>query len=351
LTALRRCKKVDVQLTTTGDISVILSSFFYWRRLVQAGDESVLKMFPSSQKEGEKTDIGDLKFLLPKQSDRRNVNNTYQDYLLTFPRKDAIFISYEAGDLPTAATKGAAFDYDKLSKFLLSPLIDGQDYITYSVIFGAYPFSRDEEVVKEQKRAMVTFDPWKKPSYVYSWSSAYNFRGIMSSFGDLQMTVFGFKANATVPVTYDRTKEYLHQIELPLHPNQSSWYRQVSLDCTRQVLMCFNPIRRYSGIANLIRHSKTATATYLGSVSSEEGFLMNMLDVTRVATKQSVMLVDFSGSVERSEKGKIVPVFSPPTEEFDPPLVPVDFDGGGYDGENTASSTSVETSKVDSNIF
>jgi len=292
-----RGKPVTIQLSSIGDLYILVSSLNHWRRhIVQllspssSGSEKLI-----GYKFSEETMV--VKYIVPGFADKQKLNHKFMDDVVLQPFPESVFIMYNPGNLPTASEKGAAVDYESGSRGLIPEMTYGNDFIIYTVIYGDYPFPKDSQVLRARSSMTARFYPIQRkdangkidslPLYVYRHGTASGFRGIISTFGDLWLMGYGPKpvvgsVEDGYPVTgHDFTDKGLHRIFLPKVILQAQWYDRVVLDCEAQSVIFGNPVIRYSGISNLVYQSKVAAMMNVTLVQLEHGVSAGMLTLRK----------------------------------------------------------------------
>jgi hypothetical protein len=328
-------RSVDIQLSTVGDLSMLISSLNYWRRKIISTprDSDVQKMFSDGVYEC------DVRFIVPKASDFRSVPATLHNKLNYYVRADSVYVGFHDVTLPTSDKKGQKVDYDAFSKTLVPGNVGSSDYLIYSAIFGDFPFLSDQEVIRTRNSTLkAVMDVKYKMPYVFRFGIASGFGGVLSSFADCHLLGFGWEPKERAKdgsQLFDATSKVLHVIRLPLVSSQRRWHEIIVEDCAIQVTIFFNPVIRYSGISNLVRQSKEAAVMQLRIVPMESGISLP-LEVSRTEiVKREV--VDFSPKISSSSttstlSPSLIPSFLP----LPPPA--------------SSSSSSSSTNRVDFSV-
>jgi len=295
LSAWRLRRSVVVQLSTVGDLSMLISSLNHWKRKIRTADLSILELFPStSQMAAEQDWKCSVSYLLPSANDKRKVPSTLHGVLVHKIDSGVVVVGYDEGNLPTSDKKDTKVDYDAFSSTLVPDFVGQQDYVLYSAIFGDYVFPADPEVARHRDNSLKK--PlqinYKEPR-VHRFGIAAGFRGILTSLPNFSLIGFG---NPPSGSGFDRTRKVLHSLSCPLVPTMKAWYSVVCDDCSSQVMMFLCPVVRYSGISNLLRQSKEAAVMQLRIVPMEEGLSLPS-SVGRIE-KVAQPVVDFSVQVE-----------------------------------------------------
>jgi len=127
--------------------------------------------------------------------------------------------------------------------------------------------------------AHAPVSPWKKRSYVYKWSNASGFRGVLSSFDDLKL--YGWGHPFISKDEWDATKQEFIPIPLVLVRSQKDWYKEIVGDACVQTLSFLCPVSRYSPITNLCMLGQKGVTYSRMMTSADEGVLIpNQAEVT-----------------------------------------------------------------------
>jgi len=260
----KKGRHVDIQLESIGDALMLVSSLNYWREEINDRMKKQVKgcVFPNLTSESFRLLSPAVNTVIPQK-----IRSLFEEN----PRPTAVFIMWNAKVLPGVDEKGSKVDYDSESYDLLPIKAQNNDYIMSTAIFGAAPFPRDVQVEKKVDRSMVEARPWKHGPYVYKFSSAAHFRGVLSSFSDFHLVGEGFDKNPATQ-TFD-VRGGMRLVDVPLLQikTQKEWFIQVSGDCNKQIVAFFCPVVRYSPISNLARMSKNALILTATTVEKEDG--------------------------------------------------------------------------------
>jgi len=269
-------RKVNVRVDSVGDVVMLVSSLNLWRRRILEKDTKGI--FRYMKENAEVVVDCYYKIVLSKDTDKANLNVKFHELIVSRPEDDAVLVFHHAGSLPTASSKGTVVDYDRHSKSLVPETVDGLDYVIYGPVYGGFPFAKDPLVKKMAGSAMAQFVPWKKTPLVYSFGSASNYHGVMSTVEDLTLIGWGFESIG--PSKWDEREMRFVPVELNLFPTQKSWYEKVVRDIKAITVAWLNPISRYSPISNLPYVSKAGVTFSFERVEGEEGVLIgNILTV------------------------------------------------------------------------
>jgi len=271
-------RKVDLQLLTVGDITMLQSSIHYWRSIIQSKDKPL---------EGWDNKLPcDLVYLLPGVEDLQKIPQSYRQYVRDNPRDDAVSVHWTKTQIPTGEEKKKVVDYDKSSELVVPRYAHSRDFVAFTTIFGAIPFPQDKNAVRRTLQSISKIDFFRRPDskvmtelFVYRFSNASSFRGILSTIKDLQLVGHGFpllrdKDGNLSPTQRDKTKETLHFIDLERVSTERAWYDRVNEDCSLQVSTFMAPRTRYSPISNLPRMSKNALIVNRATMDTETGALV-----------------------------------------------------------------------------
>lgn len=270
-------RKVDLQLLTVGDITMFQSTIHYWRTMIQDARSPLEGWDPSL--------ACDLVFLLPGVEDMQKIPQSYRAFVRDNPRDDAVSVHWTKTQIPTAEEKKKMVDYDKSSELVVPRYAHSRDFVAFTTIFGAVPFPQDPTALRRVQQSVCKVDFFKKVEgkeltklYVYRFSNASAFRGILSTVADLELVGHGYPflpdKDGNPTKIRDKTKETLHFIPLTWVQTEKSWYDQVNMDCSLQVATFMAPRTRYSPISNLPRMSKNALIINRATLDPEEGTLV-----------------------------------------------------------------------------
>lgn len=282
LACWRKGKNVDIQLESIGDAFTLASSLNHWRSYINAMPTSTAMtsslIFPF---------IGGEAYCFLVPSVDTVVPEKLKSLIVDVPRVDAVFIMWSTSVLPTSDEKGAKVDYDALSVELIPVKARRGDFILHSVIYGMAPFPNDKAVETRKKNRIREFEKWEKGSFVYKFSTSAHFRGIVSSLSGLKLVGFGFLK--TEHGWDKRQGNCLVEVSLSCIEKQSQWYKEVSLDCNRQIVSFLCPVIRYSPISNLCRMSKNALIAATSVVQREDGemYVATPTPVKRVIARKA----------------------------------------------------------------
>lgn len=261
LSCWQKGKKVDIQLESIGDAFILVSSLNYWRTYLNGENSSKNVQFPKIADDAYCLLVPGVSALIPEK---------LKVYFVESVRSGTVFIMWSDMVLPTAGEKGAKVDYDSASYDILHVRAKQNDYIVHSVIFGSAPFPLDQSVEKKKKTRIKAFVNWEKTPYVYKFSTAVHFRGVISSFPNLSLVGFGYKK--LEDGGWDsRGGNQIVFVPLVQILTQKAWYENVVKDGSRQIVSFLCPVIRYSPISNLVSMSKNALIASSTMVEKEEG--------------------------------------------------------------------------------
>jgi len=229
-------KKVDIRLTTIGDLPVLLSSLNSWLKDMQ----EKLKF------------TGDdwFRFLPPTRSPLALPEAT-KIYFISAHRKDAVAVWYCSDSIPTNAEKKVPVDYDAVSFDLVPGDVD-VDFVAFSPIYGAAPFREDDSVTAELKKRSKGLG---RRFYTFEFGTASKFRGVISSFKDVSLLGYGWEKDSKGTYDMVRTASFV-KVPLPLVLLQADWYNKVCNHVMGVYSFLFGVVRRYSPISSLISVTK-----------------------------------------------------------------------------------------------
>jgi hypothetical protein len=255
-------RPADIQLSTIGDLTMLVSSLNGWRVAIHRGD---FKMFPNRVDQAKwKCDV---KYLLPSSVSRSSVPQTLRSEVSSAPRDNAVIVCVSDAGLPSAEKKGKEIDYVAGSYDLIDPVWRSRDYIVQTPVYGSGCFQQHRD-----SQELIKFEPWKKPPTVFHFSTAANFRGVISSFKSLSLVGYGYqKVGKSWNLTVD---EDLVELPLTVVKTEAEWYEQVCKDAASQAICWLNPLSRYSPIGNLLKMSKNAVILAKSMIVMEDGTLI-----------------------------------------------------------------------------
>jgi len=229
--------RVDIRLSTIGDLGILMSSLLYHAKFLSA--------------DGIELPSDPFKFL-PAKRNGAPVPEEHKPYIIYAHRKGAVAVWYDDLGLPTSAEKGVKVDYDAVSQGLISPEIETH-YVAYSPIYGGHPFTRDPKVkdVVEKRANKFTY----RDMYAYAFGTSSRFSGVISSMPDLFLVGWGYK---------DRRPGY-HRVPLVYYAEQTAWYNKVIDDVRASYCSLFGVRHRYSFISSLVFVSKKTVQMLLDS--------------------------------------------------------------------------------------
>lgn len=361
-------KEAAIRLTTTGDVDLLASSLNKWRAKIKA---DLPEKFCTVTSEGMTVNSMKFSFILAQSKDKFKVNVIFHPLIRSRVPAGAVIVYYNEASLPSSHTKGEKPDYDMLSSNLVGEDIRGisqelgsdrqdlgeqgkvevgevNDYVVYTIIYGAAPFQSDPAVQRAMVSRTLKIGMWKKPVRVYSWGTAAKFHGVLTTLPAYQLIGWGMEKVGDSYVLPERESSNKFVSIRPAQViTQEEWYRKVAVDARMQPFAFLNPISRYSPISNLPFMSKAGLTFSQQRVESEEGVLIgNLVRVNREEDSAIVEFVpetDILEQIAESEKPKnrlpentsmILPSSSLSSQVGEQRFVEVD-DEDIYEGEET----------------
>jgi len=184
-------------------------------------------------------------------------------------------------------------DYDEESQRILPEQVVSGDYIAYCPIYGTTPFSSDEHVIHRESTGHVRTKFWTHDPFVYKWSNASGFRGVLSTFERLHLIGWGHPLRGD-PQKKEWDATVTQFIPIPLEPvmTQKEWYNIVINDAGVQAVTFLKPVSRYSPITNLCMLSQKAVVYSKMMLNADEGVIIpNQAEVANrpgLATRSAV---------------------------------------------------------------
>jgi len=351
-------RKVDLQLLTVGDVTMFQSSIHFWRSLIQNPEKPIEGWDPKL--------ACDLVYLLPGVEDLQKIPQSYRVYVRDNPRDDAVSVHWTKTQIPTGEEKKKVVDYDKSSELVVPRYAHTRDFVAFTTIFGAIPFPQDKHVIRRTQQSVSKVDFFRKPSvdlaegkirpptelFVYRFSNASAFRGILSTIKDFQLVGHGYplihdKEGRPSPTQQrDKTRETLHFIELERVEAERNWYDRVNEDCSLQVSTFMAPKTRYSPISNLPRMSKNALIVSRATMDSEAGGLIGNFVAVR---NRAVVGTEISGWGRRKPQASSKPDLLP--EQTKEPKMVNHKRGAVQQAKSSTSSTSASSTSATSSRY
>jgi len=277
LGAWQRGKAVDIQLKTTGDTVMLVSTLNKWvdrykqlHSLIPVDVNGKRPVFPLS--------IGDFKLIIPKPTDMSKIPTLVKTYCVYAPRANTCIIVYNDVALPTSGEKGAQVNYAECAQDLVPDIWRNNQLIAYMPIYDNvfWPKGKTDDVSLTSQKEKNHYENYS----VYQFGSAAMFRGVVSTFSNLELVGWGYRKMGG---KWDRTQpETFVPIELEKAKDFSDWLVRVGTDCSIQMLSWLRPVSRYSPISNLPYISKKGVTIVLTQVDGEDGGLIG--NVARVET-------------------------------------------------------------------
>jgi len=345
LAVWQRNQKADVWVNSVGDVPLMVSSLNKWRREIFTkqipgfGQRAVTTIAQDALPKWEPV-LCDYKLILPKQMDLNKVQANLRDYTAVIPRPGAVAVIFSQTGLPTASVKAAVVDYDEESQRILPEQVVSGDYIAYCPIYGTTPFSSDEHVIHRESTGHVRTKFWAHDTFVYKWSNASGFRGVLSTFERLNLIGWGHPMRGD-PQKRDWDATVTQFIPIPLEPvlTQKDWYNIVINDAGVQAVTFLKPVSRYSPITNLCMLSQKGVVYSKMMLNADEGVIIpNQAEVanrpglaTRAAVKSSwakkldqPQPLGVTTASEVRLANSQVGTSSGSSSSFRPPVVPID---------------------------
>jgi hypothetical protein len=255
LAVWQRDKVAAVWLESVGDIPILVSSLLRWKKEIKGGRHEQFGSSSLSAGDGSSSSIlefkpysCDFKLIIPRQLDLVKVHSAYRDHVASMTPPNSVVILWASAGLPTSDVKGAPVQYDSESQRILPEQVTKMDYIAYCAIYGSVPFPSDVRVKQSNSKKFEAIQWWSKAPIVYKWSNASGFRGVLSTFADLELWGWGYPM---VGSAHDETKVQFLPIKMEKVSRQADWYDFVSADALTQTLTFMNVVSRYSPISNL----------------------------------------------------------------------------------------------------
>jgi len=300
LSAWSRGRDVDVQLETTGDAPMIVSSLNKWAKQIKDLKHSEFLQVIEEEKGIVRKPLKcDFSLILPRASDMAKVHVKLQDHVVPMPREGTVVVAFTEGSLPTASSKSTPVDYDASSYSLLPRMYHANDYIIYTTVFGCCPFGFDKKVQSRLTAQLAKIGKWSKDNYVYRFGTSAAWQGVISSLQNVHLAGFGFPVGASGHRVM--TEETLHLIKLECVHTQEEWYHGVARDARVQAFAWLYPISRYSPISNLPFLSKAGVTLSLMAVVKEDGELLG--NVARVPTHGGTRIIYYDGGEDARPDG------------------------------------------------
>jgi len=197
---------------------------------------------------------------------------------------------------------------------LIPPHFDERDYVIYGPVYGFCPFADDVPVKRAIGNNLSKLGRWKVAPAVYSFGTASNYHGVMSTLPTLSLIGWGFQSTGQGKWD-ERTMDFV-AVQLTRFSTQKDWYAKVVRDVKAVTVSWLNPVSRYSPISNLPFVSKAGVTFALERVESEEGTLIgNILTVAsqgrvvpdELVTRLIATKEEIDGSQDPSEEVQVEP--------------------------------------------
>jgi hypothetical protein len=246
---MRMNRKLDIQLTTVGDIVMLQSSLGHIRKT-----------------HGVPLDVN---YILPAAADLPKIPVALKSLCIYTPRNDSVIISVSSTSLPTSNEKAASVDYRSCSHDLIPSIWRNNDFIVWMPIYSDIYWSSVE--TDDTKLYASTTHTVKKIDkvHVYSFGTAAHFRGVVTTLDNFALTGFGYERKDR---KWDMTvAEKVVHLPLVKYLSFPEWLKKVSADGAIQMVAWLRPVSRYSPISNLLYMSKAGVTLVLNSVEQEDG--------------------------------------------------------------------------------
>jgi hypothetical protein len=246
----------DIQLNTTGDIPILVSSINKWVKFL-------------NEKCAEPHQY-DWKLLYPSVSATANVHHKYEGFMAHRPRMNTCIIYVNETGLPTSGEKRTPVNYSKCAESLIPSVWSQNSQIVWLPIFDDVFWPRpdfgDDQLNTSRVKAR------NKTYNVFAYGNTAMYRGVVTTYADFTLYGFGYpqvngkwdvtKPEDIVPVKVDRIESF------------TAWNLRVCQDMSIQIVSCFRPLSRYSPISNLPYLSKAGVQITLSQATDEDGVLI-----------------------------------------------------------------------------
>lgn len=314
LSTWQRRRPAAIWLESVGDIPILVSSLLKHKKEIQTGKHDRFNSSKMSTGDGQSSALVQMntyecefKLVVPKQMDMLKVHTSYRDHVVVMAPVGSVTLLWSTAGLPTSDTKGVAIQYDDESQRILPDSITKGDYIAYCAIYGVIPFPNDARVKFSNSQKFESLKWWEKKPLVYKWSNTSGFKGILSTFDNLELYGWGYpQINKT-----DLNELALQFIPIKLEQvaTQKEWYDNVSTDAQTQALSFLNVVSRYSPISNLCCLGAKGVTIARMSVTKDEGLIVpNMQEVANRAGQSPRVRVESKW------------VLRPPVSQAPPPI-------------------------------
>jgi len=267
-------RKVNIRLDTVGDVVILVSSLNFWKKKIMQEGPPEFGKDPQCY----------YRFILSKDMDIANVNVKYHEFVLPKIEEDAVIVYHHSAALPTSPKKGVPVDYDTSSEKLVSVSFYENDFVMFTPIYGACPFPKDQNVLRQVQAKMTQQIWWPFTPRVFGFGSAAFFQGVLTNMDTVTLVGHGYKPmlkdGKIVPGKFNESVETWVFLEQERYQTQEDWYGKVVSDAKAQTISWLNPLSRYCAISNLSYVSKAGVTLSLSQVVGEQGDLIgNVLSV------------------------------------------------------------------------
>lgn len=276
---------VDIHVSSTGDVPMIVSSLNHWSMILKSDKGWV----------DQAKVIGDFKILLPLVGDLPKVHSVFHSTIIWTPRHGSTIVSYAGGHLPTSGKKGTVMDYEYAARNLYHEPWQRNDIVVYTVIYGQACFNGNAGGAFSTTHVNTKdYAGWQPKTFVFEFGNSCHWRGILTTHKNFRMVGFGASNVGTVsaPVWDESTKSVV-LLELNEAKTPSEWYKMVGDACVRAAFAFMAPVSRYSPISNLPFISKQGVTILAIQVAGENGDLIanSVRSARKPAIKSQVKLV------------------------------------------------------------
>jgi hypothetical protein len=307
-------RKVDVHLHSTGDLDILVSSSNNLRNhLRRLTDHPVFRF---SDEEKVNPAFCDVKFVAPSVKQEITIGAEWKKFLTPTYRHGSVVIYYTDHGIvgpesktkkkpevdvatPQQAGSETQTSYDFRSQSFLPDFARTQDVIAWTAIWGKTPFIR-----KTVESGMNKIHPWPRDLYVFKFSNASNFRGIVTTLPDFKLIGYGHGKKPGGGGWDLRAEDYV-PVPLVLIRSEREWYDAVHRDIAANLIVTYHPVSRYSPISNLVTMSQRAAQLVQTTVTTEEGVIIpNARAIAKGATTVEI-IEDELGSSDDEEGDEV----------------------------------------------
>ena len=308
LSLVSRGEKVDIQLSSVGDVVLLKSSLNYWERKVK--DEELFKKFCKV------SDLQNVRFILPKATDGNKVPAQILESCIFSARESSTVVAYLNVSLPTAQKKGESVDYRTNSQRLIPPIWHNNKLVAYMPVYDSWFWPDDPKDDSQTTGGGTNSSNMKakraQKYFIFEFGTAANWCGVVSTFAQMSLAGYGFPL---VDKKWDQSKkEDLVFLSLERRDTWESWLKKVASDCAMQIVAFMRPVSRYSPISNLPFMSKTGVTLMLQKAEAEDGSLIKNLQFTKIASRSKgrEVVSEFGNDPpDEYDEGKAIDVILP----------------------------------------